>query len=163
MKEIWKDVNDYEGYYEVSNLGRIRTVYRVVNNQHLKSKIKSLNRIVDGYLCVSLQKNGAKASKPVHRIVATAHIPNSENKPQVNHKNGNKLDNRVVNLEWNTGVENMRHAINTGLVPTKLTKEDVIALRINKNGLTQKGLAKLYGVSESHVHKIIKYQKWAWV
>jgi DNA-binding transcriptional regulator YiaG len=74
-----------------------------------------------------------------------------------------KLDNRVVNLEWNTGVENMRHAINTGLVPTKLTKEDVIALRINKNGLTQKGLAKLYGVSESHVHKIIKYQKWAWV
>lgn len=103
--EIWKDIDGYEGLYEVSDLGRIKSLKR--------------NRFMNGYISlyqeVKLTKNKSYIPFLVHRIVATEFIPNPENKEEVNHKNGIKTDNRAVNLEWNTPKENMEHAVRTGL------------------------------------------------
>lgn len=114
MEEIWKPVplEGYEEYYEVSNLGRIR---RSRGGQGAKA-----GRIMQGYLqCgyhyVNLTANSAYNTFLVHRLVATAFIPNPENKPQVNHIDGNKSNNYVGNLEWVSCQENIQHAWVTGL------------------------------------------------
>ncbi len=115
-KEIWKPVPEYEGIYEVSNLGRIKSLSRG------KRKEKILNPNSGRYKNVFLSKNGDYCKMLLHRIVAIVFIPNPENKPQVNHKDGNKFNNEVSNLEWCTHQENMNHAYVTGLIP-KYTDE----------------------------------------
>ena len=104
--EIWKDVKGYAGKYQVSNLGRIKSLERdvfnyrgtVINHMEEKILVPALNN--NGYLYVNLCKNGKVKKEYVHRLVAMAFIENSENKPQVNHKNEIKTDNSVENLEW---------------------------------------------------------------
>ena len=104
--ENWKDIKGYEGFYQVSNLGRVKSLERDVYNyrgtliNHIEEKIlaSSLDRY--GYQCVNLYKNGEGKKMRVHRLVAEAFIPNPENKPMVNHKNEVKSDNFVENLEW---------------------------------------------------------------
>lgn len=88
MKEVWKDIKGYEGLYQVSNLGRV------------KSKRKILKLIDGEYLKVGLSKNGIQKTIKVHRLVAEAFIPNYNNLPQVNHKDENKFNNKLDNLEW---------------------------------------------------------------
>ena len=107
--EIWKDVEGYESLYQISNFGRIRKF--------------SKNRILilsvwdsDGYNSITLSKDNSPLSFLVHRLVAQAFIPNPENKPQVNHIDGNKKNNHVENLEWVTASENMQHAYDNGLI-----------------------------------------------
>lgn len=113
MKEIWKDIKDYEGLYQVSNLGRIKSFPRNgTQTNNIKILMLKLNH---KYYHVTLSKDNERIDKLVHRLVAEAFIPNPENKPQVNHKDGNKLNNNVNNLEWNTCVENVQHSISTGL------------------------------------------------
>ena len=101
MYEMWKAVPGYEGLYEVSHLGRVFSVRR--------GKLRRLNDTGRGYLQVMLSKDGHRAHVLVHRLVAEVFIPNPENKPQVNHINGDKNDNRAENLEWCTMGENLRH------------------------------------------------------
>lgn len=114
MEEIWKDVVGYEGYYKVSNIGNVMSVDRLVFNKRLKNihfrrgAIMSLN-IVNGYYALGLAKGGVVKSMLVHRLVATAFIPNPENKPQVNHKDFNRKNNNINNLEWVTLQENLKH------------------------------------------------------
>ena len=126
MEEIWKDVSGYEGYYQVSNLGRVKSLdrwitYRDGRKYFYRSKIKSQAKYRGGYLFVSLKVNRHQFSAKVHRLVAQAFIPNPENKPQVNHKNGIRTDNRVENLEWVTCSENHLHAFRVlGRNPTCL-------------------------------------------
>jgi NUMOD4 motif len=100
MEEIWKDINGYEGLYQISNLGNARSS---------KSGRILLFDYSNGYLRVRLSKNGKVKTKRVHILVASHFIVNPENFPQVNHKDGNKHNNYFTNLEWNTHSMNMRH------------------------------------------------------
>jgi hypothetical protein len=133
--EQWKPVVGYEGFYEVSNQGRIRSVDRITNssirhNDHVvkKGKMLKLNLKRGGYLAVDLSKENVKKTKTVHRIVAEAFIPNPEDKYTVNHINGNKSDNRVENLEWATSSENSIHAVKTHLMPGNGFKRQILCV-----------------------------------
>ena len=106
-QEIWKGIENYEGLYQVSNLGRIKSL-KFGREKILKP------RITWGYYAVILCNVSIKPFT-IHRLVAMSFIPNPENKPQVNHKWGNKLDNRAIALEWATRSENMMHAFKIGL------------------------------------------------
>ena len=101
MKEIWKDIKGYEGIYQVSNFGRIKSSYtkRILKGGKNKA----------GYLLVGLYKQGVLSRKSIHRLVAEAFIPNPDNKPEVNHIDENKTNNMVSNLEWMTAKENINH------------------------------------------------------
>lgn len=109
MQEIWKDIKGYEGLYQVSNLGRIKSLPRDTNNQYKNGLImKPYNCL--GYLKIQLRKNGNYKWFCVHRLVAMAFLKNYNSKLQVNHKNGNKDDNNLENLEMVTASENQLHS-----------------------------------------------------
>lgn len=118
--EIWKPVPGYEGSYEVSNLGRVRSVSRYTptwsGKVFKKGTIKKQKEDKDGYFKVWLSKNSKKKPFFVHRLVATAFLDNPDNLPVVNHKDGNKKNNTVENLEWCTLSENTKHAFKIGLI-----------------------------------------------
>lgn len=127
--EEWRDVIGANGIpkgeYRVSSLGRVMSLKG--------GKVKILNLTYDGkgYAYVGIHKDGAQKKIHVHVLVATAFIPNPENKREVNHKNGNKSDNRVENLEWATSSENRQHALKTGLMKRhyNLTADQVREIR----------------------------------
>ena len=168
-KEIWKDIEGYEGKYQVSNLGRVRSLLNIRGNKREIPKI--LKGYLDryGYLLVRLYKNSKPKPLLVHRLVAKDFIPNPKNKSQVNHINGIKTDNRVRNLEWDTAKENTRHAFDNGLSPrgeirstAKFTKKQVEQIRKEyipySRSHSYRALAKKYGVSKETIYLIIKYK-----
>lgn len=105
-EEIWKDINGYEGLYQVSNFGRVKSCERIdANNHPIHEKILKQSKC-QGYLCVNLYKNGVRKMVKVHRLVALAFIPNPYHKPEVGHKDETRDNNRVDNLEWVTTKEN---------------------------------------------------------
>lgn len=107
MEEIWKDIKNYEGLYQISNLGRIKSLPRKNKRRNIKKEfIKSTSKIKKGYLRVGLSKNGVIKYYYPHRLVAEAFIPNPQNKPCVNHKDCNVKNNNANNLEWCTYIEN---------------------------------------------------------
>ncbi len=117
--EVWKDIPGYEGYYQASNLGRIKSLERLIRfginyccSYIKKEKIMVPTPTPKGYYYAIFTVNGKVRHFSVHRLIANTWIPNPENKPEVNHKNGIKSDNRVLNLEWNTSEENYLHSIN---------------------------------------------------
>lgn len=120
MNEIWKPIVNYESYYEISNLGNVwskgkkyvDSLGKVMNRKPRNVKI---HKGSNGYLCVDLNSNNVSSQKCIHRLIAEAFILNPENKPTVNHKDGNKLNNNISNLEWNTYSENNKHAIDNNL------------------------------------------------
>lgn len=130
MREIWKDIKGYEGLYQVSNLGRIKSLYGwnagskkyCSRTLMMKPKVSCV-----GYYNITLHKNKKQKTYNVHRLVAETFIINPDKKETVNHKDGNKLNNCVENLEWATRSENQIHAYNTGLQTP------------NKNMLNKKG------------------------
>lgn len=118
MAEIWKDVEGFEGYYQVSNFGNVKTVVRhdFKRNREIPEKIRK-PICIHGYLYCDLWKDGEPKRFAVHRMVATAFLENPHGKREVNHIDGNKSNNHVSNLEWCTHSENENHAYKT-----KLTK-----------------------------------------
>ena len=120
MKEEWRDIEGYEGVSQVSTLGNIKHLAKTVPNgkggyHNYSERITKGYPVAEGYLRITLSKNGKSIQKRINRLVALAFIPNPENKKEVNHKNGKRWDNRKVNLEWNTSKENNDHARRTGL------------------------------------------------
>lgn len=120
--ETWKEIEGYENHYFVSNLGNVKT-----NNHYGSGRTAILKPAKDfkGYLRVALQKDLKLKTFKVHRLVASAFIKNEFNKPQVNHKDGNKNNNSVENLEWCTNKENAHHAIANGLFYFNTHKESI--------------------------------------
>ena len=103
MEEIWKDISGYEGLYQISNLGNVKSLNY---SRTGKERILKPGTDKDGYLLVTLYKNRNKRPFKIHRLVAKAFIPNPDNKSDVNHKDENKTNNCVDNLEWMTRMEN---------------------------------------------------------
>lgn len=167
MKEIWKPVKGYEGLYEVSNLGRVKSLFRKDKRNRNTIPEKILTDQIDkpGYCRVIFHDHKRYS---VHRLVCTAFIKNTEGKPQVNHKNGIKTDNRLSNLEWVTRSENSKHAYKTGLQePTRICKlndSDVLLIRkYSKAGLQGKIIHSKYFpcVSYQAVSDIIARRRWS--
>lgn len=115
--EEWKDIKGYEGRYQASTFGRIKSLG---NGKNCPIKIMKLSLKKNGYLHCVLWRNLIDSTKRVHILIASTFIPNPNNKPEVNHKKGIKTDNRVWSLEWNTRSENSKHAHKLGLIiPSK--------------------------------------------
>jgi predicted XRE-type DNA-binding protein len=178
MAEIWKDIQEYEGYYQVSNLGNVKAVRRSVVYKYkhgdgvriFPEHITKPWKRKDGYLSVTLTKNKTKKTFLIHRLVANAFIE-LNGKPEVNHIDGNKENNLAVNLEWVTDYENKVHSINIGLrdritgeqnPSNKLSKLQVKEIkRLNdKGGYSQKAIGDLFGVSQSLVSMILRNEIW---
>lgn len=120
QEEIWKDIPDYEGLYQASNMGRIKRLsgwvrVRGGGLRMVGERILNLPTQRYGYLLVGLSKDGRQKMQIAHRVIAQTWIPNPNNYPQINHINGNKRDNRVENLEWCDNSMNQKHAYDTGL------------------------------------------------
>lgn len=164
-EEMWKDILGYDGVYQVSNFGRVRNVVR--GNHILCQSVSS------GYPHVSLNRDGVQKSFLVHRLVATLFVPNYDNKPEVNHIDGNKLNNNSTNLEWVTPKENQIHSIKIGLkhvgenAPnSKLSQKEVESIRSeyipNTRGHGCRTLAKKYGVNSGTIWNIVNGRYWRW-
>ena len=174
-KEEWRDV-PIEGFghlYAVSNLGRVKSYDRIVKKKlgsYAFQEARLLKHSIagKGYYRVRLKINGKTIPCSIHRLVALAFIPNPDNKPQVNHINGDKTDNSVENLEWMTNSENQLHSYQNGLTPnkgeghnkSKLTEPNVRYILINPLGLTQRRLADVFDVHYSTLNDIIKRKSW---
>ena len=168
MKEIWKDVKGYEGLYQVSNLGNVKSLDRRVkcglrNNSIVtkKGKIKE-QKISNKYLIVSLCDGKTQKSKTVHRLVAEAFIPNPNNYPCVNHKDENKFNNCVDNLEWCTHKYNNNYGTRLNKISKALINNPKTSKKVNqydKNGefLKQwesaKQVERELGISNAHIGK----------
>lgn len=118
-QEIWKDIKGYEGLYQVSNLGRVKSLERQVWNRfqmiNKPEKILKPRKNSKGYISYILYKNGVGKSYRAHRLTLTTFVKNVQNKPMVNHKDGQKDNNHLSNLEYNTNSENIIHALEHGL------------------------------------------------
>lgn len=163
MKEIWKDIPGYEGLYKASSEGKIKSYYK------RRGKIIILSPTLDrdGYLRVSLAKNKKISNHCVHRLIAETFIPNRENKPQINHINNIRNDNKKINLEWATAKENINHGFKHGNEPkgenhyySKLKNNDIIFIRKMHNKIKKKKLAKMFNVYFSTIEKIQNGRAW---
>lgn len=111
MNEIWKDIKGYENLYQISNMGRVKSLDRIDNNNHHKKEQILKIKEYKGYCYIKLSKCGKQTQFLLHRLVAENFIPNPENKPCIDHINTDKTDNRVENLRWVTQKENVNNPI----------------------------------------------------
>ena len=162
MNEIWKFINGFEDYL-ISNKGN------VVSMKNNKYKMLNPSLLNLGYCKVVLRKNSKSYNIYVHQLVAETFILNPENKPEVNHKDGNKLNNWVNNLEWVTHSENLKHAYKIGLhthkginhLWHKLSENDVLCIHgLYLNGMKQKEIGMLYNITQGNIFHIVNGKTW---
>lgn len=162
MKE-WRHIKGYEGLYVISNKGEVISLF---THKLLKPSIKNYK---NGYAGYTLYKNDKHTQFLAHRLVAQNFIDNPECKPEVNHINGNKLDNSVENLEWCTRFENQQHAVKNGLQAkgerqhlSKITPDEVRVMRriYNKKEFSSHRLAKIFSLHQTSVSDILSFRTW---
>lgn len=174
MEEIWKPIVGYEGLYEISSLGRVKSLHnlqRKRTNERVKIKPRPKEKILKptvsthGYIMYHLTKNNSIFNASGHRIIAQAFIPNPLNKPQVNHIDNNRLNNNISNLEWVTALENTHHCIKQKRnmfgekhYLSKLTNSIIFSIRKSKEKNVT--LSKLYGVHQSNISRIKSGEYW---
>lgn len=168
----WKDIPGYEGIYQASPDGLIRSCDRTVNHtdgrvRNLKGKVLAGRKARKGYLQVLLRKDKSSISEYVHRLVAKTYLPNELNLPEVNHIDGNNQNNNVNNLEWCTRKHNMAHAKENNLIDyrnlnSKINEEKAQSIRkmYEQGNVTQSKIAVLFNLDQSHVSKIINKKRW---
>lgn len=163
MEDIWKTVPGFDGKYEASVTGLIRSVgytYQRITLGRIQTLwrrpriLKPINH-AKGYLTITLMRSkGDYVRMYIHRLIATMFVDNPENLPQVNHMDCNKENNHASNLEWVSNLQNRRHAVEHGLQAHKLSAEDVIAIRLRNGQSTQKSIAIEFGVHPSTIKHI---------
>jgi hypothetical protein len=176
VTEIWRPIPGYEKFYEASNLGRVRSldrlVYRSMNHKRIsKGQILKQVFLPNGYLKVVLYKDGFKFNKYVHRLISESFLfdKKSKSKKYVNHKNFIRSDNRLENLEWVTPRENALYSTLAGRTLkgerhpfSKLTESDIYEIRkLRRAGAYLKDIAKKMQISKGCIFKIVKYKTWA--
>lgn len=162
MSEIWLNIDGYNGIYQVSNAGQVRSIYN--------GKIKLLKPYHKHkvYMTVNLWKDRGYKTYTIHRLVAISFIPNPNNHPVVNHIDGNKINNHVSNLEWCTHGDNLTHAYKNNLKPkkygiaqtnAKYTLEQVCEMReLRKNNYTVKKISEMFGADRATISNIVNYK-----
>lgn len=176
MIEEWRDIPGFEGLYQISNHGRIKSLSWVQKHSSGKFftkrvRVRKFNPpATNRYHTVLLATPAGPASYQMHRLIASAFIPNTQNKPFINHINGKKNDNRIENLEWCTRSENTIHSFATGLQSNKgenhpqaiLTDDDVREIRSRyANGESSWKIFKSLNMSYTNVKDIIARRTWA--
>jgi hypothetical protein len=173
--EIWKPVKGYEDLYMVSNYGRIKALPKIVvykNGRMYKYEEKILvGNNSNGYRTISLVKNKSKITNCIHILVGQAFIENPDNKPVINHLDGNRANNFYKNLEWATSSENQYHSYNIlchkavrgeSNGQSKLKADEVIEIReLYASGKTLKAIANKYDVCAETIRKIIIGKTWS--
>ena len=163
-QEVWRPVKDYEGYYEISNFGKLMSLNYKGNGY---KKILKTNINEFGYERIRLNVEKVGKNKKIHRLVAEAFIDNPENKRCVNHKDGNKRNNNLTNLEWCTHSENKLHAFKNNITKalcgensynSKLNNKYVI--EIYKSVKSHRQLATEYGVAKNAITSIKAKKTW---
>jgi len=163
--EQWIEILGYEGLYRVGNHGHIESCW-TGKWERLKPKLDT-----HGYHHVDLYLDGKRTAQRIHRLVAQAFLPNPEEKPEINHKDGNKINNAVTNLEWATSSENNMHAFRVLGRQTprgeqhgsaKLTADDVKQIRrlYATGNYTQQELGNTFGVRQGEVSHIVRRKNW---
>lgn len=144
MNENWKEILGYEGYYQISNFGNIRSLNRFVNGREYKGKTLKPLIGYGGYLSIQLRKNVTKGCFYIHRLVAEHFIPNPENKQFINHKDENKLNPASSNLEWMTQKENHIYSNKgAGFLTRKFSSFQILDIREkHKKGMTIYAISK---------------------
>lgn len=175
--EIWKSVKDYEGYYEVSNLGRVKSLAREwitgerFGIRRKDDSILKLGYNKDGYLSVTFCVGKVKKIVRVARLVANHFVENINNYPVVNHLNSIRDDNRAVNLEWVTTKDNVIHSFKNGFrvskkgeghYKAKLKNEDILNIKklYSTGNYSQYELASIYGMGQVNIGRIINGKRW---
>ncbi len=170
-KEKWKQIEGFEKQYMVSNMGRVKSLKRLVQGMYGKRVLPQclLRLTYEQYVSVSLTHNNKKYKRKVHRLVATAFIANPYNLPIVNHLKGNKYDNRASELEWSTHKNNSLHSFRIGLQSNKGEKHPGAKLNMQKvseikemikNGISQNKIAEKYQVHNTLISLIKNNKVW---
>ncbi len=171
--EVWVPAFGYHSSYEVSSHGNVRSVGRLLNKRFYPSQLISQKKTKCGYMRSALRLQGLKQKQEsIHRLMMFSfEIPNPYNKSDVNHKDGNKANNFLWNLEWATGSENIRHAIRTGLKPTlygdsvgtsKLKNSTVLSITDDlSQRLSRRHIADKYGLDITEIGRIARGERWS--
>lgn len=173
-QEQWMDIPDWDGKYQISNHGRLRSIGGKYSKSCPDGYVTIGSIDVLGYRTITMRRPGTRSQHRVHTMVASAFLkkPNDGRTYWVNHKDGNKLNNHISNLEWVLPKDNCAHAVRTGLFNlkgerhpmSKLCESQVLKMRdLRASGMTYSELSKSFGVSRRQASDVVRGVNWGWL